>query len=119
MSPEYHAEGKFPFSRGILGIGPRKKEPVIIKTSSEKNRNNTTAGQLFSFGVDGNIIGFNPNFKKELSWSAVISPIEDTDKTLVIRKGKKGNNFTSEKDLKIFLKKKFKITYFRDIANPV
>ena len=95
---EYHAEGRFPESKRILLIGPRKQTFTTLITRGVQ----VDDGEPYSY-----------RWKGELEVNG-----KDIKGKIVFEKNAKGEPFKTEEQLLDFLSKKYSIRYLRNKSDP-
>ncbi|MCK9212757.1 MAG: hypothetical protein M0P61_18165 [Ignavibacteriaceae bacterium] len=95
---EYSTIGRFPESKRILLIGPRKATNTTLVTKGERDEINPDSGL---------------NWKGELEVSG-----KNIKGKIIFEKNANGEQFKSEGELLDFLARKYSISYLRDRSKP-
>jgi len=100
MCPEYWIEGKFPESKRILGIGPRRNTFTTLVTVSELTMNRQEGDSPYTWKGELEVDGKNIKGK------------------IVFERGTDGKPLGSERELLDHLTEKYSVIYLRDKKSP-
>lgn len=97
MAPEYHIEGKFPGAKRVMGIGPRKEVFTHLTTVASERDPDT----------------------HNCTWRGILDiTLNNIPGQLFFEKDKENTPFTSERQLLLFLRDTYHVTYLRDLSMP-